>query len=187
MTNPSRILRVLTVSVAFILTAAVCDVGPVPTPTKVVMEGKLLDKSLSLTEAEQLFIKGVELNNQGLHRQAIKEYDKSIQLDPDFAMAYNNRAISYRDLGQYQRAIQDLTKAIQLDPDDAAAFNNRGSAYNVLNHEKRAIQDYDKAIQLDPDFAMAYYNRAISYRNIRERTKQTEDRAKACSLDSKYC
>ena len=115
MTNPSRILRVLTVSVAFILTAAVCDLGPVPTPTKVVMEGKLLDKSLSLTEAEQLFIKGVELNNQGLHRQAIKEYDKSIQLDPDFAMAYNNRAISYRNIRERTKQTEDRAKACSLD------------------------------------------------------------------------
>ena len=115
MTNPSRILRVLTVSVVFILTAVGCDLGPVPIPTKVVMEGKLLDKSLSLTEAEQLFIKGVELNNQGLHRQAIKQYDKSIQLDPDFAMAYNNRAISYRNIRERTKQREDSAKACSLD------------------------------------------------------------------------
>ena len=45
------------------------------------------------------------------HQQAIQEYDKAIQIDPDDALYYNNRGLAYRHLGQDQRASQDFDKA----------------------------------------------------------------------------
>ena len=55
----------------------------------------------------------------GQYQRAIEDYDKAIQLDPDYATAYYNRGGSYSDLAQYQRAIEGFDKAIQLDPDYA--------------------------------------------------------------------
>ena len=54
----------------------------------------------------------------------IPEYKGAIHLDPQLALAYNNRGNAYKDLGQYQKAIQDYNEAIHLDPQLASAYNN---------------------------------------------------------------
>ena len=50
---------------------------------------------------------------------AIKDYDKAIELDPNFAPAYHNRGIAKYELKQYSEAIADYDKAIELDPNYA--------------------------------------------------------------------
>jgi tetratricopeptide (TPR) repeat protein len=46
--------------------------------------------------------------------------NKAIQLDPDYADAYNHRGDAYRRLGQNQNTIADYTMAIELESDEDA-------------------------------------------------------------------
>lgn len=65
-----------------------------------------------LSEAEEHYNAGVELQEQGRLEEAIAEYDEAIRLDPQDAVVYYNRGFAYDDLGQHQRAIQDYDEAI---------------------------------------------------------------------------
>jgi tetratricopeptide (TPR) repeat protein len=46
--------------------------------------------------------------------RAIKLFSQSIQDNPNFFMAYHNRAIAYSKLGEYDKSVEDLKKAVQL-------------------------------------------------------------------------
>ena len=59
--------------------------------------------------------KGMDLYDRGLYEQAIEQYAKAIQLDPDYANAYVNRGISYKNLGQDVKAEADKAKACSVD------------------------------------------------------------------------
>ena len=59
---------------------------------------------------------------------SIKDYNGATCLDPQLALAYNNRGNAYKDLGQREKAIHDYNKAIRLDPQLALAYDNRGNA-----------------------------------------------------------
>ena len=48
-------------------------------------------------------------------RDALVDYTKAIQIDPDFAMAYNNRGSACRSLGEYTLANAEKTVACSLD------------------------------------------------------------------------
>ncbi len=87
---------------------------------------------------------------KGEDQEAIADYTEAIRLDPDYAVAYNNRGLAYRYLGEYERAIDDCTEAIRLDPDLAIAYNNRGYAYHDLGEYERAIADLESYLQLAP-------------------------------------
>ena len=50
------------------------------------------------------------------YSEAIADYDKAIELDPNFAAAYTNRGTAKAQLKQYSEAIADYDKAIELDP-----------------------------------------------------------------------
>ena len=104
---------------------------------------------------------------------AIKKYDRAIELYPRFAQAYHLRGNAKNKLGRYLEAIEDYGKAIELNPDYADAYQHRGVARTFLGesenelgnvekaqrHYEVAIEDCDKAIELNPDDADAYANR----------------------------
>jgi len=98
------------------------------------------------------------------YEKAIADYNKVIELAPNYANAYNYRGLAYYLLEQYEKAIADYNKAIELAPNYAYAYNNRGIAYYALEQYERAIEDYNKAIDLDPNFTIAYDNRGLAYK-----------------------
>lgn len=58
---------------------------------------------------------GVIIKKDGnTYQEAIKDYTKAIQINPQFAYAYKNRGINFSDLKDYQAAIKDFTKASEL-------------------------------------------------------------------------
>ncbi|MBN1694163.1 tetratricopeptide repeat protein [candidate division WOR-3 bacterium] len=56
--------------------------------------------------------------------QAIRDFDKAIQLNPEYVDAYYYRGNAYRSKGDYAKAIQDYDKAIELNPESAEVVNS---------------------------------------------------------------
>ena len=102
--------------------------------------------------------RGVSYAAEGDFVQALKDFDSTVRVEPDYAPVYRNRGFAYRSLGRYQLAFQNFDRAIELDP-QAAAYNDRGNTHKDLGQYQNAIRDYDQAIKLDPDYAYAYFNR----------------------------
>jgi len=95
---------------------------------------------------------------------AIADYDRAIDLEPEYAEAYNNRGNAYLDLGDLERAVEDYDRSLELgNPEPHLVYNNRGNAYRQQSEYERAIGDYEQAIELQPDFAEGYHNRGIAY------------------------
>jgi tetratricopeptide (TPR) repeat protein len=115
--------------------------------------------ALRVSEAIEAIENGDSYGDKGELDRAIVEYDRAIELAPDFALSYNNRGQAYTDIGDFDQAIADLNRAIELDPDFAVAYNNRGQAYTNKGDFDQAIADLDQAIELAPDLAVAYNNR----------------------------
>ena len=118
-----------------------------------------------LSQAELAFQHGNTFMMIKQMAMAIERYSHAIDLNPDFAEAYNNRGIAYDNKSEYYRAISDFDMAIQLNPNDAIVYNNRGFSYNNKSDYDRAIWDFNMAIQLNPNYASAYNNRGFAYNN----------------------
>ncbi|WP_373537852.1 tetratricopeptide repeat protein [Microcoleus sp.] len=80
--------------------------------------------------------------------KSIADYDRAIQLNPNDAIAYNNRGVTKYALGRNQEAIADYDRAIQLNPNYADAYKNRGNLKSTLDDKQSAIEDYQKAADL---------------------------------------
>ena len=148
---------------------------------------------LRLTKAynkETDVLSAVDWFNKGYNAQLNKEYDKAIsfylrviELNPDYAKAYNNLGVAYKNQGNTTKAIQLYEKAIELNPDYADAYYNLGVAYKDQGNLIKAIQNYEKAIALDPDDAKAYNNLGIAYYDQGNATKAIQLWEKAIELD----
>ncbi len=130
--------------------------------------------------------RGNSYGDLGQHERAIEDYDKAIEINPEYAAAYYNRGNSYGDLGQHERAIEDYDKAIEINPEYAAAYSNRGNSYGDLGQHERAIEDYDKAIEINPEYADAYSNRGNRYGDLGQHERAIEDYDKAIEINPEY-
>ena len=119
-------------------------------------------------------------------KKAIEYLNEALRLKPDYADAYSNRGIAYRNLGQHQRAIEDYNEAIRLNPNYAMAYSNRGIAYSSLGQHWRAIEDFNEAILLNPDYVNAYINRGAVYADLGQHQRAIEDYNEAIRLNPNY-
>lgn len=106
---------------------------------------------LHLQNATEYFIQGDYEYERGNCYGAIVDYSRSIELNPQYAEAYNNRGYTFMRLQNYKAAYADLANALVLRPDYVQALMNRGDLYNFYGpiiDRGRAIADYDKVIAL---------------------------------------
>ncbi|NJR21811.1 MAG: tetratricopeptide repeat protein [Richelia sp. CSU_2_1] len=120
------------------LAAAKVDVG-VQVPSELVAAG---------LKADDFYIQGMDLAEKGDYRGAIAAYDRALRIDPNYALAYNNRGNARSDLGDKQGAIEDFDRALRIDPNLSHAYYNRGLIRKALGDKQGAIQDFQKAANL---------------------------------------
>jgi tetratricopeptide (TPR) repeat protein len=130
------------------------------------------------------------LNNRGIARYAsgdvegaVADYERAIELQPDYSKPYENRGNARLALGQYREAIADYDMAIRLDPSQATTHFNRGLARDYLGDPASAIWDYDEALSLAPDFTEAYYSRGGARANTGDLAGAIDDYSQAIQLD----
>lgn len=126
---------------------------------------------------------GVNNNASGNFNQAVIEFSKAMEIDPENESAYNNRGYAYIGLGRYNEAVKDLSRAIELEPREARAYTNRGYAYSLMGRYKEAIADLNKAIELNPNRANTYNNRGYAYNALGIFNQSIEDLSKAIELN----
>ncbi|XP_051957547.1 small glutamine-rich tetratricopeptide repeat-containing protein alpha-like [Xyrauchen texanus] len=104
-----------------------------------------------LAEAEHLKTDGNDQMKVENFSAAVEFYSKAIQLNPQNAVYYCNRAAAYSKLGNYAGAVQDCEHAIGIDPNYSKAYGRMGLALASLNKYTEAVSYYNKALELDPD------------------------------------
>uniref|UniRef100_A0A673IQR3 Small glutamine-rich tetratricopeptide repeat-containing protein alpha n=1 Tax=Sinocyclocheilus rhinocerous TaxID=307959 RepID=A0A673IQR3_9TELE len=104
-----------------------------------------------LAEAEHLKTDGNDQMKVENFSAAVEFYSKAIQLNPQNAVYFCNRAAAYSKLGNYAGAVQDCERAIGIDPNYSKAYGRMGLALASLNKYSEAVSFYKKALELDPD------------------------------------
>ncbi len=143
----------------------------------------LINQTLRVTRDNYLgyYIRGITYFNLGQYRQAIQDFNRAIELDPQYEVAYLNRGVAYEKLGDYQQAVQDYAASIRLRP-RYLAYYNKGAAHINLGQYRQAIDELNIAIHLKSDNAYAYQSRGLAYFLQGDRVSGCRDAQSACSL-----
>src|SRR5690606_24351167 len=103
-----------------------------------------------IEEAEKLKALGNEKLSSGKTEEAIEFYNRAIELNPNNAVYYANRAAAWTRLGKHQEAIRDCQKSINTDPKYAKAYSRLGLSLFNLGKYKEAIEAYSACLKLEP-------------------------------------
>ncbi|MDZ4748748.1 MAG: tetratricopeptide repeat protein [Saprospiraceae bacterium] len=130
--------------------------------------------------------RGDALVDKERFEEAIKDFDKAIELLPTFSMAYYNRGNMYQKQKKYDQALADFNQAIRYRRDFDKAYNNRGTLYKETNRLDEALVDYDRAISLNPDYYRVYNNRGSVYILQKQYQLAIEDLDRAIALKQDF-
>ena len=72
-----------------------------------------------------------------------------IQLKPNDAIGYNNRAWNYHLAGRDAEGLPDANQAVSLAPNDAGTIETRAEIFEKLEQRDKAIADYRRSLLLD--------------------------------------
>jgi len=98
---------------------------------------------------------GNALDSAGRRSEALASYDRALQLKPDYAMAYYNKAESLLKMGQTAAAIELFDRSLRISPDYFKALRGKGDALVKAGQGDLAIPLYQEALRLQPDDADA--------------------------------
>ncbi len=117
--------------------------------------------------------------------KAEKDYTKAIELQPENAGFYSDRAFYYVASKEYDKAEKDYTKAIELQPENAGFYSKRGECYSAMKNYDNALKDYDKAIELYHKNAEDYSGRGRCHFEMKNYDEALKNCYKAIELDPK--
>ncbi len=90
--------------------------------------------------------------------EALEDFEKAAQLEPDNTYAYNNMGCVYKYTGQYEKALEAFQKAVEVMKEDETMlpFGNLGDTYERMGEYEKALDAYLKNEKLFPKNRRVY-------------------------------
>jgi tetratricopeptide (TPR) repeat protein len=111
--------------------------------------------------ARKYFKTGEDFVDVGNYKDAIEQFTKAIDLEPDFDKAYLARADAYEQLGMLTEAAEDYDRASTFLDKSTDVFYNVARLYYLLEEYDKAIEKADISIQLKRTNVDAYRIKAM--------------------------
>ena len=101
---------------------------------------------------------GLALSSKGQAHEAVEQFQKAVDINPNFAVGHYNLGNALTQSGRLDEAIAQYQMAFKINPEYAEAHNNLGSALLQKGQVVEAIQQYEMALNINPNYAEAYGN-----------------------------
>jgi tetratricopeptide (TPR) repeat protein len=88
--------------------------------------------------------------------KAIEEYEKAVEINPEFAAPYNQLGYARRNSGNTAEAEQAFKKYIELLPNNPNPYDSYAEFLLATGRYDASIDSYQKALSVDPHFVASY-------------------------------
>ena len=94
---------------------------------------------------------------------ADKEFERAIELNPNYAEAHHFYSHYFLALGRTDESLRESERALELDPLSPDIAWHMGWHYYYAHDYDKAIEQLNKALELDPHSGMAHVYLGLSY------------------------
>ena len=132
------------------------------------LANKALSHDNNLAEAYSL--RGDYFTEKADYDKAIKEYDKALDLNPNYWYAYSGLAGLYGFLRDIESHIENLTKALNLNHDPKerpGLLRDLAFSYGIIGFYDKSIEYYKEKLKLDDD-SLRYYGAVANIARFNE-------------------
>lgn len=99
---------------------------------------------------DTLMERGLEYQENEDLASARDAFDKAIAILPEYAEAWNRRAVLFFNDGKYDEAIADLESAITYEPRHFGAWIGMAMIFESVDRPEAALKAYEKALEIHP-------------------------------------
>jgi tetratricopeptide (TPR) repeat protein len=145
----------------------------------------LFGHTLAVTENNPLILEDYanSLSELGEFDQAVEEFEKLLEIEPNSAQVYTNIGCTFLDAGKPQQAIEQFKLAIKYKPDLAQAYYNLANALRSEAKNEESVSYYMQAVKVKPDYAKAWLDLAITLNELGKYDQAIESFHKVLELN----
>lgn len=100
--------------------------------------------------------RGLKALAQDRHEEAVEAFTRAIELDPEFAEAWNRRATTYYVMDRYRDSLADIERVLELEPRHFGALAGRGLCLAALDRKREALEAFEAALEINPHMEGVY-------------------------------
>ncbi|MEO0131043.1 MAG: tetratricopeptide repeat protein [candidate division WOR-3 bacterium] len=115
--------------------------------------------------------------------EAIENFQKALELKPNYFEAYFNLGNAYFQKKDFLLAEKSYYSALKLNKKNPLLYFQLGRLYTEWNKKEKAIQYYKKLISLQPNNYIGLYNLGLLYRDLGKKEEATKYLEKAIRLN----
>jgi tetratricopeptide (TPR) repeat protein len=108
--------------------------------------------SLAEGNLQSLLLQGRTLSENGQYREAIRVFQRAVQLDPGSENAHLSLGNSFFEIGSFKAASHAFRQVLKINPSNSTALFYLGLSLIQQKEYAEAIPHFEKAGALDPDF-----------------------------------
>ena len=110
---------------------------------------------------------GMLLGRRGLTGEALKEFHRSLSVNPNQSAAHADIGWIFTQTQQFPQAAEEFTQALRFDPQDADAHSDLGATLFQLGDYQKAAEQFKEAIRINPSQADAKENLEIAQAQLK--------------------
>lgn len=125
------------------------------------------NRQLELTDEAYFYVeRGLVYMAAGSWKEALADFQKAYELEPNNPYAYNNAGCVYKYKGEYEKAEEMLKKAVEVmgESESALPYGNLGDTYLRMGRFEDAAASYQENIKIFPKNRSNYRSLALVYR-----------------------
>jgi tetratricopeptide (TPR) repeat protein len=126
-------------------------------------EGGLLKINAPAAESFEIADHAAQLTRKGQLAEALAEWKRAVETDPEDEGARNGLALSLAKNGNYEEAVKNFRKATELNPKFVDAYVNWGELLYQLGKRDEAIAQWQRAVEVSPDYAKVQFRLGDAY------------------------
>ena len=133
----------------------------------------------------QEYEKGLKASNQGDSPEAVRHFQKAIDLAPTFYPAHNELGRAYLAKSDFKVAQREFEEVIRLSPNDAVAHVNLGNVFLLTRHFEDAFTQVQEGLRHDPNSAVGQFVLGTVYQKMHKPEESERALREALRLDPK--